>query len=210
MSQISRVTIKQQIYSIIKQKILTGEFDLGERINIDSLCRDVNVSNSPVREALSMLERDGLLLTSPHAGMSVTTLSEDAYNELTEMVQVLIVGAYDVCCVKGKIQLLMDLLRDCLQEMEKARQDQDHHEFIRAVLNFDRCFVAATENQKCINLFDSQYDLVLLAYLYNHRNRKIDMERNCLECQSVIEAVETGRRSWVADVVRNHFNKHQY
>ena len=56
MAAITRASIKDQIYDLIRHKILTQELIFGEKINIVSITREFNVSNTPVREALSMAD----------------------------------------------------------------------------------------------------------------------------------------------------------
>ncbi|NNV06316.1 GntR family transcriptional regulator [Geobacillus sp. C56-T2] len=51
----------EQIYHLLRQKILHGEFKAGERIYEARLARELNVSRSPVREAVRALEKEGLL-----------------------------------------------------------------------------------------------------------------------------------------------------
>ena len=58
-------TIKEQTYEILKTRILKQEIPLGSRINIGQLSKELKVSNSPIREALNLLEQQGLVITTP-------------------------------------------------------------------------------------------------------------------------------------------------
>ncbi len=60
MSKLRRSSMREQCYEIIKEKIFRQVYDLGEDINILALSNELSVSNTPVREALSRLEADGL------------------------------------------------------------------------------------------------------------------------------------------------------
>ncbi|AMX84996.1 hypothetical protein GS3922_16030 [Geobacillus subterraneus] len=51
----------EQIYHLLRKKILQGEFKPGQRIYEAKLARELNVSRSPVREAVRALEKEGLL-----------------------------------------------------------------------------------------------------------------------------------------------------
>ena len=55
MSELIRVSMRQQIYDIIKKRILSQEYDLGAPINIVALSKELSISNTPIREAVSML-----------------------------------------------------------------------------------------------------------------------------------------------------------
>jgi DNA-binding GntR family transcriptional regulator len=52
----------EQCYHSIKNMIFNGKFKPGERINETQLAKDFNVSKSPVREAIRILEKEGLLV----------------------------------------------------------------------------------------------------------------------------------------------------
>ena len=52
----------EQCYYTIKKMIFNGQFKPGERINEAQLAKDLNVSKSPVREAIRILEKEGLLV----------------------------------------------------------------------------------------------------------------------------------------------------
>lgn len=56
-------------------EIIDGHVRPGERLNTDALAREFGVSKIPVREALSKLESQGLVVQSPHAGARVAPLS---------------------------------------------------------------------------------------------------------------------------------------
>lgn len=74
-------TIKEQVYKIIKDKIIAGEIKPGEWLQESKLARTLNVSRSPVREALKELVGEGLLENIPNKGVFVKILSKkDIYN----------------------------------------------------------------------------------------------------------------------------------
>lgn len=52
----------EQFYHSIKKMIFEGKFKPGERINETQLAREFGVSKSPVREAIRVLEKEGLVL----------------------------------------------------------------------------------------------------------------------------------------------------
>ncbi|MEY8339274.1 GntR family transcriptional regulator [Lachnospiraceae bacterium 62-35] len=72
---VKKVAYHQQIYEILQEKILSGELRSGEKINEFGLAQEMGVSRSPVREALRMLEQDGLVEGRSASGLSVTFLN---------------------------------------------------------------------------------------------------------------------------------------
>jgi DNA-binding GntR family transcriptional regulator len=62
----SSITLKERVYRVLKTEIILGRLKPGERLNILDLSTKLNISGAPVREALSMLSRDGLVELEPH------------------------------------------------------------------------------------------------------------------------------------------------
>lgn len=84
-SKISRVNLTEEIYRIVKEDILSHKLKSGEKINIDQLARSLEVSNIPIREALSRLQSEGYLHIIPFKGMFVNLMSLKELNEIFEI-----------------------------------------------------------------------------------------------------------------------------
>ena len=81
-----RITLTDDVYASVQGLIMDHEVAPGERINIDALARRLDVSPTPVREALARLEADGLVRKRPLAGYTATPLlTRDQFDELVEM-----------------------------------------------------------------------------------------------------------------------------
>lgn len=52
------LTIRQQVYLTLRQRILDGTYSPGTHLNIDALSKELGVSNSPLREAMLLLIND--------------------------------------------------------------------------------------------------------------------------------------------------------
>ncbi len=202
------VLVRQQVYQAIKRRILNGEYAFGEKLNIDALCKELSVSNSPVREALSLLVNDQLVVLRPNTGAHVVQLNAKFYNELTDAVNTLLLGAYEICCRRKKKELLLSQLREQMAQLEHAAEEESERERIYAILRFDRCFVTATENKRSIAMFDKEIDLLYLAYIYNHQNRTIDWARNIERSRVLIHAVSGNYHQLVRNILCERSNPH--
>ena len=69
-------TIKEQVYHILKDSICNGEFEANERLQEVDLAEKLNVSRSPIRDALRLLVADGLAVEIPNKGVYVKSFSE--------------------------------------------------------------------------------------------------------------------------------------
>src|SRR5258705_5931329 len=82
----SRQTLTDSVYEAVMELVMDQHIEAGGRVNIDLVARQLNVSPTPVREALARLEMDGLVMKEPLRGYSVTpTLDTKTFNDLYDV-----------------------------------------------------------------------------------------------------------------------------
>jgi len=84
-----RLTLADQVYSSIKQAIISGDLRPGERLREVEVAASLGASRTPVREALSRLEQDGLVQSLKTGGSIVVELSISEMREIFDLIQVL-------------------------------------------------------------------------------------------------------------------------
>ncbi|WP_051939411.1 GntR family transcriptional regulator [Phaeacidiphilus oryzae] len=78
--------LTDRVYEAVKAMVMDHEIAPGARVSIDGLARRLDVSATPVREALARLEADGLVVKRPNAGYRATELLDpEALTDLFEM-----------------------------------------------------------------------------------------------------------------------------
>ncbi|SDX91980.1 DNA-binding transcriptional regulator, GntR family [Micromonospora pattaloongensis] len=96
-----RLTLTDDVYESVRALIMDHAVAPGERVNIDALARQLQVSPTPVREALARLESDGLVRKRPLAGYTAAPLLTRAeFEELVEMRLVLETAAARRCATR--------------------------------------------------------------------------------------------------------------
>ena len=85
MEKNKKKSLKLQIYDEIKQRIIRCEYLPGQQLNEDLLCSQFGSSRTPVRDALSRLEQEGLVNIHAKRGVQITDVSISAVNELFEV-----------------------------------------------------------------------------------------------------------------------------
>lgn len=69
--EVERRGLRDRVYDLILEMLLTGEVEAGSRLSIDSMARQLDVSPTPVREAMVQLERTGLVTREALRGYRV-------------------------------------------------------------------------------------------------------------------------------------------
>jgi DNA-binding GntR family transcriptional regulator len=76
MNEIARGHLRQSTYEAIKSMIVTGKLTPGQRLTELELVEQLQVSRTPVREALNRLQRDGLVIERARTGFAVVSFDE--------------------------------------------------------------------------------------------------------------------------------------
>ncbi|MDQ6419746.1 GntR family transcriptional regulator [Paenibacillus sp. LHD-117] len=82
---LNRYVLTDEIYSLLKEQILNHQIAPGEKINIDQLAREFEVSNIPIREALSRLASERLVSVVPFKGMYAMEMTLQELDEIFEI-----------------------------------------------------------------------------------------------------------------------------
>lgn len=73
----------------LREKIQSGEIAPGERLRVQALTDELDMSATPIREALRLLESDGLIVYRPHLGIEVAQLLPEEVAEIYMLRQIL-------------------------------------------------------------------------------------------------------------------------
>lgn len=103
-------SLKDQVYQHIQSLIISGDLEPEQKIDEDKICEELGVSRTPVREALLLLENEGVLLKSPRKGFSLKAMDETQVGQLYQMIGTLEGLAAALACDH--------LTDDVLKEME--------------------------------------------------------------------------------------------
>ena len=78
-------TVVDEVYNKLKEDIINLKIELGTRINIQQISKNYDISQTPVREALSRLVRDGLILYKSRRGYYVIQISCKDLKEIYDL-----------------------------------------------------------------------------------------------------------------------------
>ena len=114
----------QIVYEMIRDAIISGEFEPGSRIVIDELAIQYGISHSPIRECLRLLEGDGLVTIQPYAGVTVTELKPELIVEVFTLLESLeIISSCRASNRASKKQL--DKLAKMIDDMQHFTDSSD-------------------------------------------------------------------------------------
>jgi DNA-binding GntR family transcriptional regulator len=125
------------VYERLRSRILDGAYKPDDRLRLTELAREFKMSEIPVREALRMLQRDGLVDMQSHRGAAVTNLSWSRAAEIVSVrmhLEILAVseavGGHDRASLAG-LRKLLDRMDHDAEAGAPARFSKNNREFHR-------------------------------------------------------------------------------
>ncbi len=134
---------KMEVYEKIKKDIIDGTLPPGFQINENDLGKMLNVSKTPVREALLQLEREGFIESTPGRGSAVTHITLQDVREIFEIREIIECGAVrraallrdekDVLAKRKEIEKFS--AKNAEREASIWGPEEDVHQFIMKTIN---------------------------------------------------------------------------
>jgi len=147
-----RPTIREEVYEYLRRMILIGKIPSGERLVEAKLAEELQISRTPVREALNRLEMEKLISPLPKAGYQVRSFSEQEVKEICDIRMVTEALAAKWAASKitpGELKRLdemIDLTNKFIEEKEAERVVELDTEFHDAI-----CKISGSERIDEIN-----------------------------------------------------------
>lgn len=202
-------TLRDQAYSQIRNRIFTQDIKFGTKLSVAELSREFGISNSPIREAISLLEMDGLVVSEPNVGYRVVEFNDITFYELAQSIHVLLTGCYIDCVNDGKDDELAKLLEDRYRIQKNRNNGISSFEYACAAIDFDRSFVDVCANSMLNRMFESKFNLLVLCTMYVYINGPYDIESNLEQHRTILEAVKSKDRDQVIRLLDEHYDKHE-
>jgi DNA-binding GntR family transcriptional regulator len=141
---LSRHQTKQAfVYRTLRDALLSCELQPGERLVIDDLSRRLGVSIIPVREALQMLQAEGLVVNVPHVGAAVSPISRESIVDVFTVLEGLEVVATRLVAQQQSAAALQTLGR-LVKTMDEACEAGRFEDWADLNTRFHHAISAAT------------------------------------------------------------------
>jgi DNA-binding GntR family transcriptional regulator len=187
----------------IRDAIVDGRYALGEALSELKLAAAFGVSRTPVRDALTALQAEGLIEIRPQSGSFVFTPSDEDVAELAEFRRVVELTALRLCFARRREEALRDM-RAAADAMERARDADDRLGVSRADTAFHRAIAENSANEYLIAAYRLASGRV--AALRTHSLRATDTirARSLTEHRAVINAFARGDVARAEAILEEH------
>ena len=139
-------TLSEQVYSVLREQILSGTLRPGHRLKEVEIAEAYNVSPTPVREAIRRLAQEGLAQSQHYRGTVVTIYTEHDFINLYQVRELLEVPAIRLAIDKPPNSEEIEKLQKLLEIALNALNQGDFLMFERLDLEFHETLVSVTGN----------------------------------------------------------------
>jgi len=125
MAKINKLSLVDQIYSRLRQDILTLQLPLGSRINVNEIQQELGVSSTPLREALNRLQQEGLVVLETNIGASILSLDAHDVEEIEELACTLQCAAVHFSMQRGDRKVMLQKIEEQLARYAATRNPRE-------------------------------------------------------------------------------------
>lgn len=152
MAVIKRVSLVDQVYDKLRDRIVSLKIPFGSKLNVSKLQEEYGVSSTPVREALNRLLNDGLIEFENNVGARVIDITEDDVRQIQELAFAYQIVAARNALRNGDVQKMADEIE---QYIEEYRHSTSVVESCRCIRNILDVFYKNANNEMLISRVSS-------------------------------------------------------
>lgn len=145
------ISLKHYVYEYIAEKINKGLLAADDKINEVKISEELNVSRTPIREALMQLASDGYLENTPRKGFKVKRIDITKAMELYD-----IIGILEARAAASSMEYLTEedikKLESFLYEMEKMILKGLHEDYYDLQIKFHDVYIQKCKNKELVDL----------------------------------------------------------
>lgn len=202
MQPVSGETLADAAYRRISEAMLSGALPPGSRLVMDALAARLQISRTPVRDALYRLEREGLIEPAGRRGFLVRTLGPAAVRNLFEAREAVEVFAAQRVAELGAMSQVAAAI-DKAEQMDTAQPA----DAFAANLLVHRAVVEATGNPHLVDLFDAVWIRARTVQMYSsYFERELVHLPIRVVHQGLLDALGTSPER-AASVMRQHIRE---
>ncbi|MEM7044639.1 MAG: GntR family transcriptional regulator [Pseudomonadota bacterium] len=184
-----RRRLADDVYQQILDAILASDIGMDDQLVQEKLAAELEISRTPVREALLRLEQEGVLVTSPRGGFMLRRVSEDEAKEIYET----------RAAIEGQAARLLAIKNDpadhahirAVIEREENLTTHTVQAYFAANRAIHRVIVERCGNRHLLEMFDNIWNRAVALHLFAAID-EIDLAESLGAHMQLAQAIETG------------------
>ncbi|MBQ1328701.1 MAG: GntR family transcriptional regulator [Eubacterium sp.] len=194
--------LRELVFKALRKAIIKGELAPGERLMEEKLAKKLEVSRTPVREAIRMLELEGLVVMIPRRGAEVAKIT---IQDLKDALEVRM--AIEDLSVRLACERINEDEKETLKLRQKAFEDAAVKKVVMEMVECDEKFhdiiFEATKNKRLISIAHSLREQVY-RYRFEYIKDFSYHEKLINEHRAITEAILAGNVDAAKNMMKTH------
>jgi DNA-binding GntR family transcriptional regulator len=181
----------EYIYNLLKEQIFEWKLSPGQKINIDHLSKELNISPIPLREVLSRFHSEKLVILEPYKGYRVSGILDD--QSMTDMLEArILIETHAIRNIIrfNRLHILGEMSRliEQISSIKMGSSYKEVLEFNQLDHLFHLTMVKATENSFLTDAYGGMHCHLHIARFYHVRG-EVDQREAAAEHVEIVEAI---------------------
>ncbi len=198
----SYLPLRDVVFNTLRNAILRGDLKPGERLMEMHLANKLGVSRTPIREAIRMLEQEGLAVTIPRKGAQVAKMTEKDLQDVLEIRDSLDELAVSMACKRMTPEQLVEL-KESMHDFELATRTKDVRKIVEADETFHNVIYRMADNPKLENIVNNLREQ-MYRYRYEYVKGNSTYSQLIEEHAAIIEGFERQDSQYVKNIMHTH------
>jgi len=198
-----KVATRDKVYSILSKAIFRGELMPGQRLVESKLAESMNISRTPVREAIIWLEQKGLVIASPPKGVKVAPLP--TIEELVEFYD--INGVLRGLAARKAVENIspdeINQLEEIIQKSEQYLAENSLSNISKLNYQFHSMIEKCCKSQELIMLLDDIYKRTSERFTAII-SRRVRQEESIREHRDILKALKAKKEMQIERLMIRH------
>ncbi|MDB4223220.1 GntR family transcriptional regulator [Granulosicoccus sp.] len=201
--QTNRRRLADEVYDQIVNAIASLEIGPNDRLVQEKLAKQLDISRTPVREALMRLEQEGVLVVSQRGGFRLHRMDDHEVRELYQSRAAVEGQAARILAEKNDPKII-SALRKTIKKEEDIKVTTTRAYF-EANRNIHRKFIELTDNRYLLEMFDMTWGKAMAFQLFA-TFENVDITKSLGDHLSLVDAIETGDKTVALEAFIDHIN----
>lgn len=196
--------LRDTVFNQLRLQILHGELKPGERLMEVALAEKLGVSRTPVREAIRMLEQEGLAVLLPRRGAHVASIDNKQLEDMLEARRTL--EAFTVNAACGRVtRVQLEELRQYNIKFREAVKSGDTVAMADADFIFHEGIAKAAGNLRIMEMLQHLREQ-LFRYQFEYLKNSADHRHLVEEHEAICRAFEDGDNNKAVEIIKTHID----
>ena len=174
------IPLRDIVFKTLREAIITGDLQPGERLMEIKLANELGVSRTPVREAIRKLELEGLVIMTARKGAEVAPINEKDLREVLEIRKALESLACALACKNIK-DINIRKLKAVNAEISKAIEADNIELITKKDVEFHEMINTLTDNNRLIQMLHQLKEHIFryrFEYIKEMKNKQVIVDEH--------------------------------